>query len=88
MTRLQTLTAGALGAFIFRNTGPAGMAFGAVALAYVVACNRADVVAGPPPMSVQKDDEPDEVQATGAQPSVPGRWLDSSKGRIFIPDHR
>ena len=87
MARLQTITASALGAFIFRNTGLAGMAFGAFAVAYVVSRQQGETEAGPPPMSVQNE-QPDEVQATGAQPSIPGRWVDSSKGRIFIADRR
>ena len=89
MTSLRLLTAAALGAFIFRRTGPVGMGLGAIAVTFIVSRNRAVAEAGAPPIE-QHDPEPSvpDVQATGAQPSVPGRWVDSTKGRLFIADHR
>ena len=85
---LRLLTAAALGAFIFRRTGPVGMGLGAIAVTFIVSRNPV-AEAGAPPIG-QHEPEPSvpDVQATGAQPSVPGRWVDSTKGRLFIADHR
>ena len=87
----QSLLGAALGAYIMRNTGTAGMMVGAMVVGYVASQHAKTKLAdGPPPMQTEDtpplDPEPEVVD--DVQPSRPGRYIETSKGRIFIPDHR